>query len=41
MRIHILQREQHLGGLPDDLFPFFGHAPHPEAITPPLAHLLT
>jgi ligand-binding SRPBCC domain-containing protein len=37
MRIHILQREQHLrGATPEQVFPFFADARNLEAITPPL-----
>jgi ligand-binding SRPBCC domain-containing protein len=37
MRIHILQREQHLrGATPERVFPFFADARNLEAITPPL-----
>jgi ligand-binding SRPBCC domain-containing protein len=36
MRIHVLRREQHLPGSPEEVFPFFADARNLEAITPPL-----
>lgn len=36
MRMHVLHREQHLPGTPEDVFPFFADAHNLEAITPPL-----
>jgi hypothetical protein len=36
MRVHVLQREQHLDGMPEDVFPFFADARNLERITPPL-----
>ena len=36
MRVHVLTREQHLPGRPEEVFPFFGDAHNLEAITPPL-----
>ena len=36
MRIHVLRREQHLEGSPEEVFPFFADARNLEAITPPL-----
>jgi ligand-binding SRPBCC domain-containing protein len=32
---HVLQREQHLPGAPEEVFPFFADAGNLEAITPP------
>jgi ligand-binding SRPBCC domain-containing protein len=36
MRVHVLQREQHLDGTPEEVFPFFADARNLERITPPL-----
>ena len=36
MRVHVLQREQHLAAEPERVFPFFAEARNLEAITPPL-----
>jgi ligand-binding SRPBCC domain-containing protein len=36
MRTHVLHREQHLDGAPEEVFPFFADARNLEAITPPL-----
>jgi ligand-binding SRPBCC domain-containing protein len=36
MRIHVLEREQHLPGAPEEVFPFFADASNLEAITTPL-----
>ena len=36
MRTHILHREQHLDGAPDEVFGFFADARNLERITPPL-----
>ena len=36
MRVHVLQREQHLDGTPEEVFPFFADAHNLERITPPL-----
>ncbi len=36
MRVHVLQREQHLPGPPEEVFAFFADARNLEAITPPL-----
>lgn len=35
MPLYTLEREQHLPGAPDDVFPFFADAGNLEAITPP------
>jgi len=39
VRIHVLQREQHLPGSPETVFPFFADARNLEAITPAAAGL--
>ena len=36
MRVHVLHREQHLPGTPEEVFPFFADARNLERITPPL-----
>jgi hypothetical protein len=36
MRVHVLHREQHLDGAPEEVFPFFADARNLERITPPL-----
>lgn len=36
MSIHVLTRQQELGGSPEEVFPFFADATNLEAITPPL-----
>ncbi len=36
LRTHVLHREQHLDGIPEEVFGFFADAKNLEAITPPL-----